>query len=63
MDSRTAHFPTFRIKPATTEGLDQCFDRIKQFVGPRAKRLLIVEDDEIERQSVVELLEHDDTWK
>ncbi len=51
---------SYTIKPATTEGLDQCFDRIKQFVGPRVKRLLIVEDNEIERQSVVELLDHDD---
>jgi HAMP domain-containing protein/signal transduction histidine kinase/DNA-binding response OmpR family regulator len=51
---------SYTIKPATTEGLDQCFDRIKQFVGPRVKRLLIVEDNEIERQSVVELLGHDD---
>ena len=48
------------IKPATTEGLDQCFDRIKQFVSPRHKRLLVVEDNETERQSVMELLKHDD---
>ena len=51
---------SYTIKPATTEGLDQCFDRIKQFIGPRVKRLLIVEDNEIERQSIVELLDHDD---
>jgi CheY-like chemotaxis protein len=48
------------IKPATTEGLEQCFDRIKEFVIPRTKRLLVVEDNEIENQSVVELLGHDD---
>jgi CheY-like chemotaxis protein len=48
------------VKPATTEGLGQCFDRIKNFVVPRVKRLLIVEDDEIERKSIVELLSHDD---
>ena len=48
------------MKPATTEGLDQCFDRIKKFVEPRTKRLLVVEDNDIERQSIVELLSHDD---
>ncbi len=50
----------YAVKPATTEGLVQCIDRIKQFVGPRTKRLLIVEDNEVERESVVSLLEHDD---
>ena len=44
---------SYMIKPATTEGLDQCFDRIKKFVVPRTKRLLVVEDNEIERQSIV----------
>ncbi|HEX5222211.1 MAG TPA: HAMP domain-containing protein [Verrucomicrobiae bacterium] len=51
---------SYMIKPATTEGLDQCFDRIKQFVTPRQKRLLVVEDNETERNSVMELLRHDD---
>ena len=48
------------IKPATTEGLEQCFERIKNFVAPRVKRLLVVEDNDAERQSVVELLGHED---
>jgi CheY-like chemotaxis protein/signal transduction histidine kinase len=47
-------------KSATIESLDQCFERIKQFVRPRTKRLLVVEDNETERSSVVELLKHDD---
>jgi HAMP domain-containing protein/CheY-like chemotaxis protein/signal transduction histidine kinase len=51
---------SYQIKPATTEGLDQCFDRIKKFVAPRTKRLLIVEDNDIERQSIVELLNYND---
>jgi len=51
---------SYMVKPATTEGLEQCFERIKNFVVPRVKRLLIVEDNEIERQSIVELLGHDD---
>jgi CheY-like chemotaxis protein/HAMP domain-containing protein len=51
---------SYTIKPATTEGLVQCFDRIKQFAGPRLKRLLIVEDNEVERKSIVELLGYKD---
>jgi HAMP domain-containing protein/signal transduction histidine kinase/DNA-binding response OmpR family regulator len=51
---------SYTIKPATTEGLAQCFDRIKQFAGSRTKRLLIVEDNEVERNSIVELLDHKD---
>jgi HAMP domain-containing protein/CheY-like chemotaxis protein len=51
---------SYTIKPATTEGLVQCFDRIKTFVAPRVKRLLIVEDNQTERESVVELLAHND---
>ncbi|HWA26522.1 MAG TPA: response regulator, partial [Lacunisphaera sp.] len=48
------------VKPATAEGLNQCFDRIKKFVEPRMKRLLVVEDNDVERQSIVELLGHND---
>jgi CheY-like chemotaxis protein/HAMP domain-containing protein len=50
----------YAIKPSTTEALDECLDRIKKFVEPHVKRLLIVEDNEIERQSIVDLLGHDD---
>ncbi|MGC9943992.1 MAG: HAMP domain-containing protein [Verrucomicrobiota bacterium] len=51
---------SYTIKPATTEGLNQCFDRIKQFSSRRQKRLLIVEDNENERNSIVELLDYKD---
>jgi len=51
---------SYAVKPTTTEGLDECFDRIKKFVEPHVKRLLIVEDNAIERQGIVELLAHDD---
>ena len=51
---------SYTIKPATTEGLEQCFDKIKTFVASRTKKLLVVEDDEVERESVIELLKHDD---
>ena len=48
------------VKEPTTDGLVAAFDRIKDFTTPRAKRLLIVEDNDIERQSIAELLGHDD---
>jgi HAMP domain-containing protein/CheY-like chemotaxis protein len=51
---------SYLVKPATTEDLEHAFDRIKTYVSPHRKRLLVIEDDEIERQSIVELLLHDD---
>jgi len=51
---------SYMVKPATTEDLDIAFERIKNFAIPRKKRLLVVEDNDLERQSIVELLGHDD---
>jgi HAMP domain-containing protein/CheY-like chemotaxis protein len=51
---------SYTVKPATTEGLELCFERIKKFVTPHVKRLLVVEDNEIESKGIVELLYHDD---
>jgi len=51
---------SYLVKPATTEDLEHAFDRIKSYVSPHKKRLLVIEDNEIERQSIVELLFHDD---
>ncbi|HUP80315.1 MAG TPA: response regulator, partial [Pirellula sp.] len=50
----------YLVKSPTTDGLENAFDRIKEFTAPRTKRLLIVEDNEIERQSIVELLGYHD---
>jgi CheY-like chemotaxis protein len=50
----------YMVKPATTEELEHAFDRIKAYVTPHLKRLLIIEDNDIERRSIVELLAHDD---
>ena len=50
----------YLVKEPTTDGLNSAFDRIKDFTAPRTKRLLIVEDNDIERQSIVELLGYDD---
>ena len=50
----------YYVKEPTTDGLEAALDRLKDFTAPRTKRLLIVEDNEIERQSVIELLGHND---
>jgi CheY-like chemotaxis protein len=51
---------SYLVKPATTEDLEHAFERIKTYVTPHTKRLLVVEDDDIERESVVLLLSHED---
>jgi CheY-like chemotaxis protein/HAMP domain-containing protein/putative methionine-R-sulfoxide reductase with GAF domain len=51
---------SYLVKPATTEDLDHAFERIQRYVAPHKKRLLIIEDNDIERQGIVELLAHDD---
>ena len=51
---------SYLIKAPTTDSLESAIDRIKDFSAPRTKRLLVVEDSEIERQAIVELLGHDD---
>ena len=48
------------VKPATTEDLESALDRIKTFSAPRMQRLLVVEDNELESKSIVELLGHED---
>jgi len=51
---------SYLVKPATTEDLEHAFERIQKYVAPHKKRLLIIEDNDIERQGIVELLAHDD---
>jgi CheY-like chemotaxis protein len=51
---------SFITKPATTEGLEAAFAKIKDYAAPRRKRLLIVEDNHAELLSITELLGHDD---
>src|SRR5207253_9989416 len=50
----------YLVKPLTTEELEGAFDRIIRFTSPRIKKLLVVEDEERERQSIQELLGSDD---
>ena len=47
-------------KPVTKEALEESFDKIAQFIDQQVKRLLVVEDDETQRQSMVELIAHED---
>jgi len=41
---------SFVQKPATPEGLEGAFGRIRDYAAPRRKRLLLVEDNEAERK-------------
>jgi HAMP domain-containing protein/CheY-like chemotaxis protein len=51
---------SFVVKPADTEGLQVALERIKDYVQPRQKRLLVVEDNPAEQMSIKELLGYDD---
>ena len=51
---------SYLVKEPTTAGIDAAFDRIKEFTQPRTKRLLVIEDNDVERNAVSELLGHDD---
>jgi CheY-like chemotaxis protein/two-component sensor histidine kinase len=50
----------FLVKPATTDSLNSALGRLKEYIAPRKKRLLVVEDDPTEQRSIAELLGHDD---
>jgi len=51
---------SYLVKPATTHELVDALDKLKTFAGQPGKRLLIIEDDDRERESIVELLGHED---
>jgi signal transduction histidine kinase/DNA-binding response OmpR family regulator/HAMP domain-containing protein len=51
---------SYLVKAPTTEAVEAALGRIRDFTRPRTKRLLIVEDNEIERQSIAELLGYRD---
>ena len=51
---------SYLVKSPTTEGIEAALERLRDFTAPRTKRLLVVEDNDIERQSIVELLDHAD---
>jgi CheY-like chemotaxis protein/signal transduction histidine kinase/HAMP domain-containing protein len=47
-------------KPVSKEALDDAFGRIQTFLEERVRRLLVVEDDETQRNSIIELVGADD---
>jgi HAMP domain-containing protein/CheY-like chemotaxis protein len=51
---------SYVVKSPTTDALESAFERLKKFTASKTKRLLVVEDNDIERQSIVELLGHSD---
>jgi CheY-like chemotaxis protein len=51
---------SYLAKPATSESIEEALERIKAFSQPRTKRLLVVEDDAVERMSIEELIRHED---
>ncbi len=50
----------FLEKPISKEGLENTFGEIRSFIDRGLKRLLVVEDDESQRQAVVELIGSDE---
>ncbi|MFK4438916.1 response regulator [Paenibacillus sp. RC21] len=47
-------------KPSSKESLDKAFSHIKSYTDKMVKRLLVVEDDDNQRKSIIELIDHDD---
>jgi HAMP domain-containing protein/signal transduction histidine kinase/DNA-binding response OmpR family regulator len=50
----------FLEKPISREGLEDTFGEIRSFIDRGLKRLLVVEDDESQREAVVELIGSDE---
>ncbi|MDX2020420.1 MAG: response regulator, partial [Deltaproteobacteria bacterium] len=51
---------SYLVKPATTGELESAIDHLKSYLVPHTKRLLVVEDNDRERASIVALLDHKD---
>ena len=51
---------SYLVKPATTADLEHAIERLRNFAGHPTKRLLVIEDNDRERESIVALLGHDD---
>jgi len=51
---------SYLIKAPTTASLEAGLDRIMEFTARRTKKLLVIEDNEIECQSILALLSHED---
>ncbi|MEJ0084178.1 MAG: HAMP domain-containing protein [Pseudomonadota bacterium] len=51
---------SFMTKPSTVEGLAAVFERIQEFIAPRVRELLVIEDDSAEQMSIAALIGADD---
>jgi CheY-like chemotaxis protein len=51
---------SFMTKPSTVEGLQSVFERIQEFIEPRLRELLVIEDDAAEQMSIAALIDADD---
>ena len=49
---------SYLVKPTASEELERTFDRVLEYARSRNRSLLVVEDNEVERQSIVDLLGH-----
>ncbi|RUT28939.1 response regulator [Paenibacillus zeisoli] len=47
-------------KPSSRESLERAFSHIESYMDKSLKHLLVVEDDEVQRQAIIELVGHDD---
>ncbi|WP_334076074.1 MULTISPECIES: response regulator [Paenibacillus] len=47
-------------KPSSREHLERAFSHIESFTEKSLKHLLVVEDDDVQRNSIIELIGHDD---
>jgi CheY-like chemotaxis protein len=50
----------YLAKPVSKDALDDAFSRIANFIEDVPKHLLVVEDDDAQRNAIVELIEHED---
>ena len=50
----------YLAKPVSKEALDDAFSRIATFIDDVPKHLLVVEDDEAQRNAIVDLIAHED---
>src|SRR5262249_32474355 len=51
---------SFITKPVTSAGLELAIERIQEYIAPRRRKLLVVEDNPAEQMSIAELLGSDD---
>src|SRR5678815_351375 len=50
----------YLAKPVSKEALDDAFQKIASFIDDIPKHLLVVEDDESQRNAIVDLIAHED---